>query len=319
MKGVVGLLPVFSPYVLTEEDIGPQVPPKWQQKIQVGKNIDFTYKGYEEPFDGLQAGQTVSDVRGLAIGKRELVYCLGWWVDGMTEKGKALAEHDKLDGPSKFQSGDLVACLETSDDVSIDDCYHLYILAEVPLGHKDRASSSDKITCQWFQSVSGEKAAGDTSELKISTTYHFLEDDTFKADTMMLVDLQMVNIISGGLKNNVKCELEINLNVYCKIYYSATKDDPGKGTIDESDEEMDPAALIVTDDTYDPTSLNSVLGRLPVFLSTKSMLEEIVSKAGHILLLSSKYHTEVAGQGIEYCFGRTKWWLKRTIAAQLQH
>ena len=83
-KGVVGPMPVFSPYVLTEEDIGPQVPPRWQEKIQVGKKIDFRYKGYKEPCYGLQAEQTLSDVRGLAIGKRELVYCLGWWVDGMT-------------------------------------------------------------------------------------------------------------------------------------------------------------------------------------------------------------------------------------------
>ena len=108
----------------------------------------------------------------------------------------------------------------------------------------------------------------------------------------------------------MKCELEIDLNFYCKTYYSATEDDPDKGDKDES-EEMDPKELIITDDTYDLTSLNSVLGRLPVFLSTKSMLEEIVSKSGHILLLSSKYHAEVAGQGIEYCFGRTKWWFKK--------
>ena len=74
---------------------------------------------------------------------------------------------------------------------------------------------------------------------------------------------------------------------------------------------MDPDEVIATVDTFDPTSLDSVLGRLPMFLSTKSMLEEIVSNAGHILLLSSKYHAEVAGQGIEYCFGRAKWRFKK--------
>ena len=36
-----------------------------------------------------------------------------------------------------------------------------------------------------------------------------------------------------------------------------------------------------------------------------------MEKSGHILLLSSKYHAEVAGQGVEYCFGRTKWWYKK--------
>ena len=154
--------------------------------------------------------------------------------------------------------------------------------------------------------------------MKSSMTNQFWDDDTFTADTMIWVDPRMITIILRGLKNKMKCELEIDLNFYCKTYYSATKDDPGKGNTDESDEDMDPVELIVTDDTYDPTSLNSVLGRLPVFLSTKSMLEEIVSKSGHILLLSSKYHAEVAGQGIEYCFGRTKWWFKMNNTAQLQ-
>ena len=51
-------------------------------------------------------------------------------------------EHSKLAAPSKFQSGDLVGRLETSDDFSIDDCYHLYRISEVPLGHKDAASRS---------------------------------------------------------------------------------------------------------------------------------------------------------------------------------
>ena len=48
-----------------------------------------------------------------------------------------------------------------------------------------------------------------------------------------------------------------------------------------------------------------------MFTSTKSMLEEIVTISGHILLLSSKYHAKTAGQGVEYCFGRSKWWFKK--------
>ena len=88
----------------------------------------------------------------------------------------------------------------------------------------------------------------------------------------------------------------------------------GEGDGDESAEDIDPEELVVIDNTLDPTSLNSVLGRLPMFLSTNSTLEEIVSKSGHILLLSSKYHAEVAGQGFEYCFGRANWCFKKNNA-----
>ena len=53
------------------------------------------------------------------------------------------------------------------------------------------------------------------------------------------------------------------------------------------------------------------MGHIPIFHETKSMLEVIVEKSNHKLLLSSKYHAEVAGQGIEYCFSRAKWWYKK--------
>ena len=65
------------------------------------------------------------------------------------------------------------------------------------------------------------------------------------------------------------------------------------------------------DKLYDKTSLNSVLGHLPMFTDVKSMLQEIVDARGHLVELSSTYHAEVAGQGIEYSFGRNKWWYKK--------
>ena len=75
----------------------------------------------------------------------------------MTEKRKVLVEQSKLTTPSKFQSGDIVARLETSEDTSVDSCYHLYKIAEVPLGHNDAGSRSDKIKCQWFKPVTTEE------------------------------------------------------------------------------------------------------------------------------------------------------------------
>jgi hypothetical protein len=59
--------------------------------------------------------------------------------------------------------------------------------------------------------------------------------------------------------------------------------------------------------------MKAVLGQLCAFSQTKSRLEEVVEARGkgHIVLLSAKYHAECAGQGIEYCFGRCKWWFKK--------
>ena len=41
------------------------------------------------------------------------------------------------------------------------------------------------------------------------------------------------------------------------------------------------------------------------------MVETLALERGHIILLSSKYHAECAGQGIEYDFGRVKWYFRK--------
>jgi hypothetical protein len=49
-----------------------------------------------------------------------------------------------------------------------------------------------------------------------------------------------------------------------------------------------------------------VLGLCADFQLEKSALSEVVEKRGHILLLSVKCHPEMAGCGIEYCWGISK-------------
>ena len=132
VNGEMEQIPIFKPYVLTEEDIGPNVPEKWQERIQVGKQMEFRYKGSEVPFYGLQGGQTAKDVRGKALGKRELSHRLGWWKEGMTEKGKIATAYAALVPPRKFQHGDLVARSELIEG-SDDRCFQLYKVIEVPL------------------------------------------------------------------------------------------------------------------------------------------------------------------------------------------
>ena len=86
-------------------------------------------------------------------------------------------------------------------------------------------------------------------------------------------------------------------------------DDYGTGSEDISEDESDEdekKSANKDDTVVDSSSLNNVLGRLPMFLNTKSMLEEKLERNGHILLLLEKYHSECTGQGIEYCFGRCK-------------
>jgi hypothetical protein len=53
-------------------------------------------------------------------------------------------------------------------------------------------------------------------------------------------------------------------------------------------------------------SYDYVLGACPDFRGEKSALSELIESRGHILLLSVKCHPEMAGCGIEFCWGMSK-------------
>jgi hypothetical protein len=214
--------------------------------------------------------------------------------------------------------------------------YHntLYKVVEVPLGHTEASSSDDVLTLQWF-SPTTEDAGKDGGSVKFklqprewgNTTNKDNFDGTFTANTMAWVDPTAVTVTKGKISNKKTCELELELDEYCTAYHKmslsveALEDgneekelDGGGHNIleDDSGDESDGGGKQKDAPvTIDRSSLNAVLGSLPMFLNTKSMLEELLEEHEHILLLSAKYHAECAGQGIEYCFGRCKWWFKK--------
>ena len=57
--------------------------------------------------------------------------------------------------------------------------------------------------------------------------------------------------------------------------------------------------------------MKAVLGACSDFKHVKSRIERALNARDHLVLLSSKYHAECAGQGIEYDFGRSKWWYRK--------
>ena len=53
-------------------------------------------------------------------------------------------------------------------------------------------------------------------------------------------------------------------------------------------------------------SMNYVLGKCEDFRNEKGALQTLVEARGHILVMSPKGHCELAGQGIEYDWGKMK-------------
>ena len=60
-------------------------------------------------------------------------------------------------------------------------------------------------------------------------------------------------------------------------------------------------------------NIEMVLGGLPDFKNERSALQHTVEKRGHILMLSPKFHPEVAGVGIEYSWGMSKLKFRREL------
>ena len=80
------------------------------------------------PFYGLKHGQTKENIKGKALGKRELAYRLDWWQKYMTEKGKAAVDAATLEAPCKFQCCNLVARKEPRKDDPDASSFHLLLL-----------------------------------------------------------------------------------------------------------------------------------------------------------------------------------------------
>lgn len=60
-------------------------------------------------------------------------------------------------------------------------------------------------------------------------------------------------------------------------------------------------------------NIATVLGNLSDFRDEKTALQHTVESRGHILLLSPKFHPEIAGVGIEYSWGMSKSKFRRQI------
>ena len=57
--------------------------------------------------------------------------------------------------------------------------------------------------------------------------------------------------------------------------------------------------------------IDDALAACEDFLGEPSLLEDLFRKHGHILTMSPKGHPELAGVGVEYCWGKAKMHFRR--------
>ena len=115
-------------------------------------------------------------------------------------------------------------------------------------------------------------------------------------------------ITKGRITNYGKGSLVLNLDINA---LQTARADAAAAAEDEDSEVEDGVAEEKDNEEgtlLNPLSMESVALQCPDFANVQSMLEVVVKEErGHELMLSPKYHAELAGQGIEYDFGRCKW------------
>ena len=86
--------------------------------------------------------------------------------------------------------------------------------------------------------------------------------------------------------------------------------DKESGSSSQNESESSPSPS-VEQPNVDQLSMREVLSQCSDFVNVKSMIERALNARGHVALLSSKFHVECAGVGIEHDFGRAKWWFRK--------
>ena len=180
--------------------------------------------------------------------------------------------------------------------------YEVFKVIEVPDDHDD-VSDDAFITCQYFRPIKGGK--------------HKLTDMTWTFKSNELGDVPKdAFTFTGSFASTTKNRLTLTFDAEAWHQKKAA----GKAaSVDETkrDDEID--ALEGGDDIgdgeepedlFDPLSMEDVAKQLPDIKNVRSMLQFLVEDRRHLLSLSPKYHAELAGQGVEYDFGRTKWWFR---------
>jgi len=228
----------------------------------------------------------------------------------MTRKGPK-ARRLSADDPAyntKWKKHDVI--LRREDDSGEEELV-LYKIVAVSADHEFVADDA-MISCQMFCTRG---------------TTHTLTDmvwNNFKALELTDVDAKLFKITKGTRRTCAASKLVIKINVqeyYDRRQCANVQDGDGAWGEAEGDDgdvgeanNADDGGEVKDDEgggkVKDKLSMEAVAMSLPDFKNVKSMLQTLVERRGHLLQLSPKYHAELAGQGIEYDFGRTKWWFR---------
>ena len=241
------------------------------------------------PEDGVPVEASEGDVYSFKLtdtsykGLQQIARELGWAKAGMRKGPKTKKK--------RFSGGDIFINRATNE------------LVRVMKSHKDHTKFHDlrgTISARPFVFVDG--AVPQFTLMSVAT-----HDIDIAVADYIYVRPSNVIVIQGDLKKaaGLRIYLDIDENIAVSMGVAANNPtDPDALYHDEKAEE-------------DDLNLETVLGKLPLFLNELPLIEQIVADAGNLLSVSPIVHCELAGRGVEYTNGRAKWDYRNKCTGQV--
>ena len=296
-----------------KDDLGPFNP-----TVEVGKPYKLAFGDGDGFFQGGPSYTKTGDVAytkadgydGEPVGKKELLIRTGWWRPGMTVNGSTA---------SKVQA-DVSAPSFKRHDIVIIDGTRLGRVTKVPA---DAGLMTGMGVIEVRKMPSCTPVTGKHKGTTVFSTLETLSPESNTTESIVAnrlerIPMSLLVVCDGKASNKRKFTIaNFDVEQYVKSGTMPRRGRRSQGLAAApvaagADPDKDARAALDRElgRGVDPTSVNSVLQNLPCYKKVKSMLHELVEKRGHLLELSSKYHAECAGDGVEYIFGKCKYWYR---------
>ena len=300
-----------------------------QGKLKFGSKQFYVFQPGDPPphFEKKKKDLKPCDYVGKDKGLEQVLWERGLWIPGMVLRTK-----DKSDNKEKtatksndrrWNEHDLVFVVPQifAEDGSVTEgAPELYRInnhnlrvtthnkSGIPEFHADTKSKLDEIVCELLEYKDRPGKEGIPAGKYCCPTKHWY---TFKADELTSVPSTEYNIIYGAIKNKSKCWVKVDIVASWNKINNITKEDTN---VELNYAEMEFTILAKdpnAENAFNPKSMVQVFNQTSTAKNVKSLIELLIIERGHKLLMSAKFHCECAGQGIEYCFGRVKWWYNK--------
>ena len=305
-------------------DLGENVPTfgTKQGQLKVGGKQFYIFQA-GDPVPHFEKNKKMKEIDYVGKDKqlKQLLWERGKYVEGMvlTTKEKSLGKKSKAtrNNDRRWNKGDIVFF----QDVDSEEDPELFRIMSVPENHIDVKSAQDVIDIEFLEFGNKKTAYGVPAG-----RYYYPSKKIYKqkAKDLSAVKPKDFTVALGKVTNKNKYWISIDVSsVWARMNGKEEENVNAVNVANDvaNDDANDDPVIVANpnENKLNPLDMREVWSQTPTAKNIKSLIELLItdhdlppaSRRGHGLLMSAKFHCECAGVGIEYCFGRVKWWYNK--------